>query len=224
MSKVATLPGDYDRTCWFHLTRTVPSNNFGQGILPLGACLDSIWSFLYLLARKHVSPEEWGEFGRDMGSHHHAGLYEMKADDPMYWGPYALLSRDHAFKSYEVGNHDYLRAPEIVEDICICFSQRRDFDLLGAFMKKTRPGIVKFFDGPRADCVPTAVYHLYNAYRGNICSGECNTCYDGEGVPVPAERILKVEFPKYRRPRRRKKSAQAVSWEKHIRKDLWDGV
>ncbi|MGA9998104.1 MAG: hypothetical protein WBP93_22005 [Pyrinomonadaceae bacterium] len=223
VSKVITLPGDYDRTCWFHLTRTAPSNNFQQGILPLGQRLDAIWNFLYSLAKKSVSPEEWDEFRREMGSHHHAGLYEMKASDSMHWGPYALLSRDHAFKPEEIGNHDYLGAPEIVEDICICFSERYEFDLLGAFMKKTRPCIVKFFDGSRSDCVSTAVYHLYNAHRGNGCSGQCNTCYDGEGVSVTPERIMKVEFPKYKKHRRKLMSADASSWQEHV-KHLWDEV
>lgn len=223
VSKVITLPGDYDRTCWFHLSRVAPSNNFEQGLLPMGQCLDAIWNFLYSLAKKSVSPGEWGEFRKDMGSHHHAGLYEMKASDSMHWGPYALLSRDHAFKSEEIGNHDYLGAPEIVEDICICFSERYEFDLLGAFMKKTRPCIVKFFDGPRSDCVSTALYHLYNTHRGNGCSGQCNTCYDGEGVPVTPERIMKVEFPNYRKRRRKRMSADAASWQKHV-KHIWDGV
>jgi len=121
--KVATLPGDYDRTYWFHLTRTIATNKFEQGILPLGERVEAIWDFLYSLARKHASVEEWRDFRRDMGSHHDADLYSMKANDAMHWGPYALLTRDHAFKSEEIGNHDYFDAPEIVEDICICFTK-----------------------------------------------------------------------------------------------------
>lgn len=97
--KVATLSGNYDRTCWFHLTRTAPTNTFDQGILPLGQCLDAIWNFLYSLAKRQVTQEEWNRFRHDMGSDHHADLYEMKAHDPMHWGPYALLTRDHAFKA-----------------------------------------------------------------------------------------------------------------------------
>jgi hypothetical protein len=217
--KVATLSGNYDRTCWFHLTRTTLTNKFEQGILPLGQCLDSIWDLLYSLARKHVSAEEWDEFRHDMGPHHHAGLYGMKASDPMHWGPYALLTRDHAFNSEEIGNHDYLAAPEIVEDICICLTEKHGFDLLAAFMKKTRPCVVKFFDAPRDGCVQTAVYHLYNAYRGHRCSMQCNTCYDGEGVPVPPERIMRVEFPKYRKRRRKRMSADAAAaaWQEHVK-------
>lgn len=216
--KLATLEGEYDRTCWFHLTRILDTNTFEQGILPLGKCLDAIWNLLYSLARKQVSAEEWGEFRSDMGSHDHAGLYEMKVSDATEWGPYAFLIKDHAFRSKEIGNHDYLGAPEIVEDICMCFTQKHGFDLLAAFTKKTKPCIVKFFDGPRSDCVETAIYHLYKAHRREKCSIQCNTCYDAEGVPVAPDRIMKVEFPTYRTRRRRKMSAEAkaVSWEKAI--------
>jgi hypothetical protein len=216
--KLATLEGDNDRTCWFHLTRTLVTNTFEQGILPLGKCLDAIWNLLYSLARKHVSVEEWDEFRRDMGSHDHAGLYEMKVSDPREWGPFALLIKDHAFRSKEIGNHDYLGVPEIVEDICMCFTQKHGFDLLAAFTKKTKPCIVKFFAGPRSDCVETAIYHLYKAHRGEKCSIQCNTCYDAEGVPVAPDRIMNVEFPTYRTGRRRKMSseAKAISWKKAI--------
>lgn len=222
--KISALPGTYDRTCWFHITRTVPSNNFERGILPLGQCIDGIWDFLYSLAKKRVSPEEWATFRADMGDHHHASLYEMKVHDDMHWGPYALLSRDHAFKPGEIGNHDYLGTPEIVEDICICFSEKFGFDLLAAFMRKTKPCIVKFVAGPRSGCMSTAVYHLYNVYRGNRCSIQCNTCFDGEGVAVPGANILKVEFPVYRKPRKRKRPASPAPWDKQIAKELWDNL
>lgn len=219
--KVTTLPGRYDRTCWFHLTRTTATNNFEHGILPLDQCKDVIWDFLYSLARKRVSAEEWGEFRRDMGASHYAYLYGMKVSNSLHWGPYALLTRDHAFKSKEIGNHDYLGGPEIVEDICFCFTEKHGFDLLAAFLKRTKPCIVKFFDGPRDGCVETAVYHLYKAHRAHQCSMQCNTCYDGEGVPVSPERIMKVEFPTYRKPRRRKISANAASWQSHVN-DMFD--
>jgi hypothetical protein len=216
--KSATLPGTYDRTCWFHLTRTITTNNFEQGILPLGERLEVIWDLLYSLARKHVSAEEWIEFRRDMGSHHHAGLYWMKVSDPMQWGPYALLIRDHAFKSEQIGNHDYFDAPEIVEDICICFSEKYGFDLLAAFKKLTKPCVVKFFDGPRVDCIDTAIYHLYQNLWRNRCSMQCNTCYDAEGEPVPPERIIKIEFPTYRKRRLKRTSVDASTapWQQPI--------
>jgi hypothetical protein len=105
--KEATLAGKYDRTCWFHLTRTITANKFRQGILPLGQRLDAVWDFLYSVS------------------------------DAMHWGPYALLIKDHAFKSEQIGNHDYFDSPEIVEDVCIYFTERHRFDLLAAFKNST---------------------------------------------------------------------------------------
>lgn len=42
----------------------------------------------------------------------------MKLASKQLWGPYAMLVREVAALSKEVGNHDYLDAPEIIEDIC----------------------------------------------------------------------------------------------------------
>lgn len=172
-----------------------------------------------------MSAEEWGEFRHDMGPNHHADLYRMRSSNARQGGPYALLTRDHAFKSEEIGNHDYPGAPEIVEDICICFTEKYGFDLLAAFMKSTKPCVVKFFDGPQGGCIETAVYHLYKTHWGHQCSQECNACYDGKGIPVAPQRIMKIEFPTYRKRRRRKMSddATAASWEKYI-EDLFGAV
>ena len=147
----------------------------------------------------------------------------MKVSNSLHWGPYALLTRDHAFKSKEIGNHDYLGGPEIVEDICFCFAEKHGFDLLAAFLKRTKACIVKFFDGPRDGCVDTAVYHLYKAHWGHHCSMQCNTCYDGKGIPVSPARIMKVEFPTYKKRRLRKISANAISSQRHLN-DLFDAL
>ncbi|AWI03207.1 hypothetical protein [Clostridium drakei] len=34
-----------------------------------------------------------------------------------------MVVKDAAFSSEEIGNHDYLKIPEIVEDICVCFEK-----------------------------------------------------------------------------------------------------
>jgi hypothetical protein len=198
VEKLTGPTGNIDRTCWFHLTRTHAANRFTAGILPLGRSIDSIWMFLETLAAPWVSSSSWEEFRRDMGSCHSANLYRMKVNDQSHWGPYAMLIRDHAFNAQVNGNHDYLSAPEIVEDICICFRKRYKLNLLTTFMEHTRPCIVKMIDEqPRKDCVAAAVYHLYNLLHGFDCSTHCSTCYDGEGIAVTPDRILTVEFPAY---------------------------
>jgi hypothetical protein len=193
---MAAGPISYDRTCWFHLTRANLDSSFSDGILPLGTSKNLIWDFLGSLVDPRISPELWTAFRRDMGSSHWACLYDMKVASRDHWGPFAILVRGHAFSAQETGSHDYLCAPEIVEDICRCFSGRFDFDLLESFKANTRACVVKFAeDTPRPDCVRAAVYHLYNRARRFDCSMHCNTCYDGQGVPVRPDQILKVEFP-----------------------------
>ena len=48
--------------------------------------------------------------------------------------------------SQDIGNHDYLRTPEIVEDICITFDELYGTNLMPVFLKATEPCIVSFRD------------------------------------------------------------------------------
>ncbi len=191
---------DFDQVCWFHLTRTVETNTFEQGILPLSKQIDSIWDFLYTLVDEGFPKAKWNFFRQALGNDDYAHLYRMKTSDPLHWGPYAILIRDIAFKAEEVGNHDYLHVPEIIEDICQCFFERYRLDLLSVFLRNTRPCIVKFIDdNPRDEYIMKALYYLYTIYRGEEISQYCNTCFDGRGIPVPKEHILRVEFPDYQK-------------------------
>jgi len=187
----------YDRTCWFHLTRTTPGNKFEQGLLPLGESIDLIWELLRSLAIPNVSKACWDAFRRDLEGascepHHYALLYEMKTTDKDHWGPFGMLIRDHAFEPIDLGNYDYLDVPEIVRDICICFSERSRFNLLQAFIDKTQPCIVKFFqDSAERNDLAAALYYLYNQFRG-LGLGMSWAC-DAEGRVNP-EQILSVDF------------------------------
>jgi hypothetical protein len=190
----------YDATCWFHRTRVVGDTNFEAGILPLGQQLDSIWDFLHSLVRGAISEKQWRAFRQEklQSAHHLAHLYAMKTEKPFYWGPYAILVRDIAFKPKEVGNHDYLFGPEIVEDICICFEKVYKFDLLTLFRKSTKPCIVKFVDSaPRSKYLRAAIFYLYVTRRHDRLRDYCNDCLDARGAAVSRDRILKVEFPAY---------------------------
>lgn len=197
IGRSSTLPA-FDQVCWFHLTRTVPTNTFDEGILPLGEQIEKIWVFLYSLIEQDFPQEEWNNFRCDLGNSHSADLYRMKVNDSLHWGPYGVLVKDIAFRAKEVGNHEYFRTPEIVEDICTCFNEKYNLDLQEAFFNNTKPCIVKFIDEtPRPDCIEAAMYYLYMMFYGNELSLFCNTCFDGEAAAVPKERILNIKFPSY---------------------------
>jgi len=206
----------FDCIHWFHLTRTVDDNDFKDGILPLGQCIDSIWDFLYALLDGKLSKQEWDDFRANQitsKKNHYSYLYCLKTCDSTHWGPYALLIRDTAFKPDELHNHDYFRVPEIVEDICIVLQERHGVDLLPVFAEKTRPCIVKFVDdNAKSYCLEAALYHLYHVRKGGWCApvSPCSTGFDGKGKKFQRTGFSKLSFliirelyPAWKRSRRR---------------------
>ncbi len=188
----------FDRTCWFHLTRTVPGNTFEEGILPLGQHLDSIWQFLGDLLPTTLLRNEWPRFRRNMGSSHSAHLYSMKVANPLHWGPHGVLVKDTAFCPRTISSHDYLNTPEIVEDICMCFQEKHSFDLLTSFHKNTKPCIVKFISEDNGERIlqPVANYLWSNLHEQELSTASIY-CYDSCAKPVLKDRILDIDFVDY---------------------------
>jgi len=175
----------FDSVCWFHLTRTVKTNNFEQGILPLDEAINLIWDFLYTLVDKELPLKEWIKF--KSGS-----LSRARKE----FGPFAVLVREGAFRWRELGNHDYLAVPEIVEDVSIHFGKIYKLDLLERFKKNTSPCIVKFiYDRVYPGLIGRALYYLYTVYRGLKFSHLCTTNFCGQNEVKGKNRILKIEFP-----------------------------
>lgn len=185
-----------DKICWFHLTRvSQPETFYNKGILPLSDVINDIWTFLYTLIDHKISLLEWKQFRENLSNNHSSQLYNMKIKNSMHWGPYAILVRELAFKAKEIDNHDYLRTPEIVEDICQCCYERFEIDLLNHYIENTKPCIVKFIDDDvRLDYVNRAIYYLYNTYKGNKYSLYCSTNYDSRAKKITREKILKIEL------------------------------
>lgn len=188
---------DYDKTMWFHLTRIFPSNDFQNGILPLGFIIDDIWESLYELSSNFISKDDWYKFRATMEAGKGgwlAYLYQQKTSDNFHHGPYAMLIRDAAFKFKEMGNHDYLDVPEIIEDICVIFEKLYGKDLLNLYRKATMPCIIKFITGfGYPDNISPVLYYLYNTIHDKKLSIYCNTTYDAKG-PILPKNIVKVEF------------------------------
>lgn len=194
---------NFEYTYWFHLTRTSKSNTFNEGILPLNKNIDNIWNFLFNLLSDELTVKEWNIYRNDLesgnlkkeyenifGSH-----YRNKIKNSILWGPYAMLIRDSAFKSKEMGNHDYLKVPEIIEDICYPFDKIYNFNLLDRYIKNTKPCIVKFrHSESKLYYLGAVLFYLYIMHHNLKMNIHCNTCFSGKGIKIPHKDILSVEY------------------------------
>ena len=123
-------------------------------------------------------------------------LYELKANSALHSGPYAMLVRQSAFCIAEMGNHDYLRMPEIIEDICNGYEKQFGKSILAEVSEALTPCIVKFEirdDSARGFLEPALQYCWCKANDQRLNTG-ANACFDGQGKAVPSECIKKIEF------------------------------
>lgn len=185
-------PGKIDKVCWFHLTRCLPKENFLEGILPLTMSLDKVWQTLFHVfsGKKHYNNLKKMKLSGVDNRH-----YNLKAGVEIHSGPYAMLVRDSAFHSQNIGNHDYLRIPEIFEDICNGYEKQFGESIIEILQKKLLPKIVKFVSDRDVSVskVGTAMYYAYRTYHKQGVSFSSTTCFDGENSIIPYEDILKVE-------------------------------
>lgn len=184
----------WNSVCWFHLTRVPTTTNFAEGILPLQDALTKIW-------RTVISAQSQNQKKRVLKRLRDQGVpdfqYQHKTKDPQLGGPYAMLVKESAFRTSEIGNHDYLRTPEIIEDICNGYEKEtgeRIFDEIAALL---RPCIVKFeHDSDHGDRHLTGVllYYCWSKCRNERLCYLANTCFDGQGKTIPRSAIRAIEF------------------------------
>jgi hypothetical protein len=177
--------------CWFHLTRTLPNNNFCNGVVPLGQSLDTIWDMMLTIQKDKTVCDRLSEM-RSSGVNN--WLYDFKSKDSFHWGPYAILVKDVAFCARKLGQHDYLGMPEIVEDICNGYEEQYRESIVETYCEALVPKIVKFKSNIRLDsrCVEAAVSYVYTYIRKQPTARWSVTCFDGGGVAVSSKDILSV--------------------------------
>ena len=176
---------------WFHLTRTTRQNDFKDGIIPLVDCLDRIWSMLIDIPTDKAIKNNLKALKNNGVPNF---LYSLKHNSQLLSGPYACLVKDTAFNANDLGQHDYLRMPEIIEDICNGYEKKFGESIFEIYQSFLVPKIVKFQSSKRIDtgCVKTALYYAYEAVRSNQPSGNCVTCFDGKGSKIKPESIVSV--------------------------------
>lgn len=185
-----------DAVCWFHLTRVVENTSFAEGIQPLGAILPRLQTILVDLVDDDLVKTALCT-ALDQGRIDEF-LYHFKTDDPLHWGPFAILVRDVAFHAKEQSQHDYLAMPEIIEDICSGFHKSEGVDLLPLFTAKLKPTIVKFsssIDGELDKrCIASALCYVRSHMLQGRPDGNAICCFDGMNEPVPHSDILSVQL------------------------------
>lgn len=190
--RFGTPRNEISRTYWFHLTRTKSGGKFDAGILPLNAVLSNIWEMLIEI----MSDTPHAERLKTMMTEGVQNFqYEIKTSDPIHWGPHAMLVKEIGSHAAIAGNHDYLKTPEIIEDICLGYEARFGEDIQPTIKNALTPTIVKFWtEAPdQLYGLSSAIYYAYLSCRRSELSGLANTCFDGRGVVVPSERIVYVE-------------------------------
>jgi len=106
---------------WFHLTRTSEGTTFSEGIRPLGAALPKLWDMLISIPKAETKRRRLEELRTNGVPNYH---YNLKAPHTLHHGPFAMLVRESAFNASEIGNHDYLKLPEIIEDVCWGYQEK----------------------------------------------------------------------------------------------------
>lgn len=187
-------PQALDAICWFHATRVLPEATFKEGILPLNAALPRIKAMLVdavqdLTVKRQLEKVLAADGVGD-------SLYLMKTSDSSHWGPYAMLVRDAMFYPDSVRQHDYLGMPEIIADICNGFEKSTGINLIETFEEALRPAVVKFTSEPTHDesCISAAINYVFSTIHEGRPNSNCLCCFEGEGVQVLPEKILKVDF------------------------------
>lgn len=191
----ATSPAPVQRVFWFHLTRAKPGATFARGILPLDAALDDIWDTIFEVFKDT-------SHGRHLRNLKQNGVpnnyqYNLKLGSPFHGGPYAMLIRESAFRSKEMGTSDYLWLPEIMEDICNGYQKEYGCNIHDDLSDALVPYIVKFWSNNKAgtDYVETAMHYLYCIVNDQEMSTSANICFDGMNAVVPAQQIVDVGSP-----------------------------
>jgi hypothetical protein len=192
--RLARLPSPATETRWFHLTRVLPHTSFEDGILPLTTSLDWVWNTLrkvfegtpHLARLRRLEADGVPDF-----------QYGYKVGRPALAGPYAMLVRESAFCAKEMGNHDYLAVPEIVEDICNGYREKFGISIIEEVTDSLVPCIVHFrSDVVRESYSFSAALYLHSTVNRLKMSVHANHCFDGNNHVVPFADILRVEYLK----------------------------
>jgi hypothetical protein len=170
---------------WFHATRVVDPLSFRiHGVLPLNRARAILEPQLRLLAqgleRQGDSP-----YSGSMAS-------KMDADD---CGPHAFLLRSAAILA-PGANHQYMNAPEYVEDFAGLLLGANGGVLVDRFRKAAKPCLIKFRGGGSLRHLQHLMQYTLlriHGYNEETAAEIANTCFSPTGADVQPADIVEVE-------------------------------
>ncbi len=189
----------FDGAFYFHGTRVVdPDAFYRRGILPLDHMIDPLWSTLRELAPRDLTNEDWALFVNSVESgvdNQDTRLYRLKTGSGLSFGPFGLLVREILLDPGAASSHDYLRTPEIIEDIARAYLTAYGVDLQALFCAASHPCVVTFKRRQlRPGAVKAALWYSYTKVRDGELTMSANWSFDGSGYPVPPEDIVSVKI------------------------------
>ena len=173
---------------WFHNTRVLKGSEFKEGILPLSIAINKIETLINEIIKKIQIPINNNSL---LG----CSVIQNKLNSKTNQGPWAFLIRDFAFEKAD-GIHDYLKSPELIEDI-IYFKYPEKHDLIfREFQNTTVKCIIKFktekeFHPQRLLYV---INYLYNKINDKKMDWRSNANFSNNGKIINPEMILKIDY------------------------------
>jgi hypothetical protein len=82
-----------------------------------------------------------------------------------------MLVKEVAFCPDDLSSHDYLRLPEILEDICSGYQETYGVSIHSQLSQQLVPTIVKFWCDEKIDinCVESALFYAYQKSKKENC-------------------------------------------------------
>lgn len=148
-ARLGRAPVTPSRIHFFHGTRAFEPQLFAQlGVLPLRAVLDDLWERMRDLAPE-IPGEEFLALRQGLEDGRVGALTYKDRFDTHDDGPNGVLVRDVLLNPKAYHSSEFIRIPEIVEDICVAARDEFHIDLEPRFESVTTPCVVEFSTPPR---------------------------------------------------------------------------
>ena len=182
---VEDLPSP-EEIIWFHATRVARTTAFEEmGLLPLSECLDALQGQVARIV------DALG-IGSPRGERTTSYLHKLELLDQQ--GPCAFLLRDAAL-GRGPWHRNFLKSPEIVDDIAEDLAGDRWHEVLEVYQSGTTPCLVAFRSRKsRPDTIVKALAYCHASLHGHDDPAFWNTSFEGGGCGVPPGDIVAVDW------------------------------